>query len=163
MSFLKPSNPSEGQEYDFERGEISHDADRGEVSEIVEILQTDEAIRLAVLSEFQITGAKVEDSVASAVKDTVCEVLSRLLSVRKPPLEVHCLAIAFDYPWLGRLPNGKEIQGLRDVAAFHGVTVAAVSRRALQITDQFGLPPSRYQKSAKSRAIYRQTNRKKTK
>lgn len=73
-----------------------------------------------------------------------------VLSEPNTRLTVECLAVAL------RL-SAYDGESMSSIAARHGVTRAAVSKRCVDITKKLALPPSRAMRSLKAREVYRKS------
>jgi hypothetical protein len=88
------------------------------------------------------------DPVQTAAADILASFCARIRSHSNPLLALDALCFATGL---------MDVEGLSetDLAARHGVTRAAFSKAAVQMSDTFGLPPSRGMRSRRARQAYR--------
>ncbi len=82
-----------------------------------------------------------------AAQEGIIRVLSMILDSRDSRLEALTLASAFGIAFISE-------ESFSALAAKHGITRQAYSKRVLRLQREFGLPPARTQKAKRARAIY---------
>lgn len=78
-------------------------------------------------------------------------VIREIVYAKNSKLNAQVIAIGSGFPM-------SENFSMTSVAAEHGISRAAVSKRALKFCDENNLPPSIYMKSAKDRRTYTESN-----
>jgi len=79
--------------------------------------------------------------------DIVRRLIGEILGMQNRSLTVECLAVVSGLSYVG--------DSMSEIAARHGVTRAAVSKRCVELTERLSLPPSRAMRSLTARKKYR--------
>jgi hypothetical protein len=88
-------------------------------------------------------GEDFDSRLMDAATIMVRAIVGELLTATNKSLTVECFALITGVAYMGMSQT--------DIAARHGVTRAAVSKRCVELADKLGLPPSRAMKRAEAR------------
>lgn len=90
----------------------------------------------------------VDSEVDERVMDVLRRLLGEVLTQKNARLTLECLAMACGFTTL-------EGESMTSLAARHGVSRAAVSKRCVDIGQKLNLPPSRTMRSQTAKRVYR--------